>query len=332
MLDTKLILLEGIPGSGKSTTAQFLARQLHRLGIPHKWWYEEEQGHPVYIFDDPESMLRVVDELAAGHYLSVIEKALHRWRSFSSALQASSEVILIDSCLFGYLTWSLFPYNVPVHTIKDYVLEVERILEPCKPALIYTYQKDIGKALRTIVTRRGGETESRFIRAATECAYGKTRALHGFEGMVQYWQDYRAMTDEFFRSLKLKKLSIDNSALDWQAYGRLVADFLNHPLTEPAPRLDSTTLSQLEGFYHSIEDSDPAKPLVQIRCVNGLLIADGLPQTWPQSTLLPFEDKVFDVQSLPFQVRFEEMDSDVRMYLTGPNLLGGAVHHAYVKR
>src|SRR5687767_5330975 len=43
-----LVLVEGLPGCGKSTTAQFLARQLRRAGYRARWHYEEETPHPVF--------------------------------------------------------------------------------------------------------------------------------------------------------------------------------------------------------------------------------------------------------------------------------------------
>jgi len=42
-----LILVEGFPGSGKSTTAQWLARQWQQTGRACRWFYEEQPDHPV---------------------------------------------------------------------------------------------------------------------------------------------------------------------------------------------------------------------------------------------------------------------------------------------
>jgi adenylate kinase family enzyme len=61
-------MIEGIPGSGKSTTAQLIANALLCKGVDHKWWYEEEKGHPVYIYDDYNDIQFIIDDLSSGEF------------------------------------------------------------------------------------------------------------------------------------------------------------------------------------------------------------------------------------------------------------------------
>jgi thymidylate kinase len=49
----ELIFVEGVPGSGKSTTAQFIARRLARSGRPARWFYEEQAPNPFVPEIDP---------------------------------------------------------------------------------------------------------------------------------------------------------------------------------------------------------------------------------------------------------------------------------------
>jgi thymidylate kinase len=326
MVNTNLIMIEGIPGSGKSTTAQFISRIMSSKGYHHKWWYEEEHGHPVYIYDDYKSMQLVVAELTNGNYRDIINSALVRWKEFVTSIQSSSKIIIVDSCFFGYLTWSLFPFDVPKQDILKYIKDVEQIIKPLNPQLIYFYQTDVGAALKKICTRRGGSTEDNFIRASTHSLYGKKLGLDGFEGMVLYWQEYRRIIDEAFRGLDCSKVAIENTEGEWSLYGQKVLEFLDIQQDDDR-QMDDKNYKHLVGSYFANKEglSDSS-----IQIDSGYLVVDGLPQVWTRSMLIPISYNLFHVQSLPIEVRFIE-DKDITMRVNGPSLLDGKVDYSFTK-
>jgi hypothetical protein len=331
MRETKLILVEGLPGSGKSTTAHALARHLTRLGVPIRWWYEEEVGHPVYVFQNLDSLRQVVDDLNQGRYGAVVAAALDQWRRFAAMLAASGEVGLIDSCLFGYLTWTLFPHDRPEAEILAYVAEVERIVAPLNPCLIYFRQEDVARSLRRLVDRRGGSTETLFIQKGTQSTYGRHHRLEGFDGMVAYWTAYRQVTDTAFARSALWKVAIDTTLGDWPAYRQQVLAFLDlAPLAEAAVPAD--VLQRFVGRYAYAERE--AQSSVTVSLEAGSLVLDGLPQVWPRTRLVPTSASTFAVESLPFEARFEEdgRGAVVRMVISGPALLGGRPPAILTKR
>jgi len=52
MVNTRLILLEGLPSTGKSTNADFLRMILERNGVSVKWVHEVAQPHPTSFFNE----------------------------------------------------------------------------------------------------------------------------------------------------------------------------------------------------------------------------------------------------------------------------------------
>ena len=46
-IGSKLIIVEGLTGSGKSIMAHFIARQLQYNRIPASWVHEGEETHPI---------------------------------------------------------------------------------------------------------------------------------------------------------------------------------------------------------------------------------------------------------------------------------------------
>ena len=52
MMDSRLILLEGMPSTGKTTNSRFLQIQLDRSNIDAQWIHEVAMPHPVLFFDE----------------------------------------------------------------------------------------------------------------------------------------------------------------------------------------------------------------------------------------------------------------------------------------
>lgn len=326
-----LILIEGLPGSGKSTMAHFLLRHLATHDVPSIWWYEEVKGHPLYRFDSAASMQRLLDDLAAGDYPRVIAAALDQWRQFVEAVQASDRVVLLDSCLFGYLTWTLFPFNVPLTEIHAYLAEVERIIGGVNPHLIYLHQRDVAAALARICARRGGTTEERLIRNATESPYGKQRRLHGFAGMAALWADYRAFTDDAYARIGFAKRAIENSAGDWKEDEWQAVRFLGLPDLQ-ATDASTDQPERFTGTYRYQENG--VERVCAVLFEGGNLLLDGFSLVWPKNRLIARAEMRFDVESLPFIVTFAEgaFGNIERMILAGPELLSGPVNTIFEKR
>ncbi len=204
MRTTQLILIEGLSGSGKSTMAHYLSRQLTLHKIEHTWEYEENKWHPLYPFHDMPSMQQVLDTLAMENYHLIIDTALELWQQFAEAVQTSEKIVILDGCLFGYLTWTMFPFDISIAAIQTYLAQVEQILHPLNPYLIYLYQNDLAHAIRRKSQRREIEEEP-LIRQAVESLYGKCRNLQGFDGMISYWTEYRHLIDTIFSTIRWAK-------------------------------------------------------------------------------------------------------------------------------
>jgi thymidylate kinase len=323
---TNMILIEGIPGSGKSTMAHFLTRQLDQQGIIYKWWYEEEKWHPLYLFEDADSLEQLFAALAAGHYREIIQATLGKWQELASNLRDTEYVILFDSSLFGYLTWTLFPFGVPIVDIQAYLAQIAGIIYELNPCLIYFHQQDIAANFQRIFARRGGETEVQQIQKVTQSPYAQKYNLQGFTGLVTFWRDYQALTDIAFANLPFVKLALDTTAGEWASYQRQVLDILELPgVAEPF--LSPEEQERFVGKY-AYQDGEQTEVCTIVRG-NDQLFLDDAPQVWAHTRLIPVEHNHFMVESLPFEVQFIE-DANGAIYsmrLIGPEQLFGAVDY-----
>jgi hypothetical protein len=292
-----LILLEGLPGSGKSTTGQ---RLQEHLGV--RWVSEMQPDHPIYAFHDRASLNAMLGDLAAGKHEAVIERAVAKWSAFASSVRESGHTHVLDSCLFGYLTWTLYPhFDVGPAVVRAYLDRVIALLEPLAPRLIYLRPRDLPAALERIRPARGGQMLEGYEKRAVESPFGRKRGLVGFDGLVSYWQAWREIADDLFERLPFAKLALDTTNRDWPAYDTAISAFLAVSPLPPTPRLDREELAGLVGTYVDPADSVTCRITIE----DGTLVAYDLPGAFPRNPLIPAGAGRFQAEAWAFGVLFE---------------------------
>lgn len=229
MRNTRFIFVEGIMGSGKSTTAWFLTEQLQRHGIAARFLLEGPTA------EEPEHPLRVATELPHPNavWLDVtveeyIELSLQKWRIFAREAQEVETVTACDGLLFHGNMTDLMLMNAPIQVLREYIAQVIECISDLNPVVIYFSHPDIARALRKICDTRGSEWEAYQVNWKVLSPYGRERALHGFDGLVQLYQSYCALCEDIFAQLTLLKLAIRNQG-DWVRYYEEILSFLCLP-------------------------------------------------------------------------------------------------------
>ncbi len=341
MRATNLVLFEGIPGSGKSSSAHAVQRQLAAQGTPHRWWYEGEKGHPLYTFDDWKSMDRMIGDVCSGDVARVgrvVQETLHQWRGLAVRLAAGEEVLLFDGMLYGHLGWTMFAGDVPPETIAAYVATAEAEVARVGACLVYFRPDDVRAAIMRITARRGEAWGKNFEQRVGRFPYCLHRGMEGFDGLVGFWQDFRTLTDELFDQSALTKLRITNDAGDWAAYLREVRALLNLP--EPVPDHDDPpgatagTLERFAGTYTCVEGDKTQTATVTLD--QGELFVSGVPHIWRHTRLIPTAGSAnrLAAESLPFCLVFVEDSSATiqEMLVDGPDFVERPILRRFVKQ
>ncbi len=226
MRDTRFIFVEGIMGSGKSTTAWFLTEQLQRHGINARFLLEGPT------LDEPKHPLRVATELPHpnGVWLNVtieeyIALSLRKWRAFAQEARQSETVTACDGLLFHGNMTDLVLMNASPEVLRAYVAQVIETISGLNPVVIYFSHPDITHALRRICDARGSEWEAYQVNWKVLSPYGRERSLHGFDGLVELYQTFCALCEDIFAQLVLPKLAIRNEG-EWARYYEEILSFL----------------------------------------------------------------------------------------------------------
>jgi deoxyadenosine/deoxycytidine kinase len=233
MRETRFIFVEGIMGSGKSTTASFLTEQLQRNEIAARF---VEEGPTV---EEPEHPLRVATAYSHPNAIwldltveEFVATSLRRWHNFVEAVLQDSEVTICNGLLFHGNMTDLLLMNADVSVLHHYVAQIIESLQSFKPVVIYFSHPDVAQAIHRICNERGRKWEAYQVSWKVSSPYGVQRSLHGFDGLVQLYQVYCMICEEIFSSLQLPKLAICNMG-DWETYYRRIHTFLQLPLVPP---------------------------------------------------------------------------------------------------
>jgi hypothetical protein len=239
MIETRLISVDGLSGSGKSTTAQWLEVQLQRRGIRARWVCEYDVPHPLWWYDTFDGQQYIVppwDTTTGGER---IEASVRKWRAFAASAAQSDDVYVIESFPLLNTIGQLLMGDAQPGQLLAHAQEIESLIASLHPAHIYFYQTDVAAALRRILDIRGMETERELIANMERFPYLRRRNLTGFDGVVALWKDIREMSDMIFAGYTASKLSIENSAGDWPHYRAQILEFL-----DTAP--DETIVSEFD--------------------------------------------------------------------------------------
>jgi hypothetical protein len=223
LADHRLVIIEGIMGSGKSTTAQRVAGMLRAAGRAAHAVTEQADPHPVRASDDLADFFRPWQHACAR---KLADMALSKWIRFVAATEAQDAIPVLDGQLFhGDMTHLLLMEGSP-RLIADYVRDLARVIGLLDPLVVYYWQHDVPQAIRQVCEQRGAKWLEYQVHWKLAAPYCVRRRHAGLEGLIALYADYRQLTDRLFEQLPLRKIAIENSGRDYPAYEARIAEAL----------------------------------------------------------------------------------------------------------
>lgn len=191
-MKTKLIIVEGLPGSGKSTTAARIASALGRNGEKTVCVDEGAREHPAdyadYDFPDFETER---------------EKILGKWRSFTE--KADKDTVYVFNCILlqNPMCETMMRFGMEAAASQAYISEIAEIIRPLNPAIVYINPPSAREAVGRVLAGRGEGWLNAVIDYHTSQGYGKRNGLSGYEGYLECLEERRARELSILRSLGL---------------------------------------------------------------------------------------------------------------------------------
>ena len=228
MVATRLIFIEGLPGSGKSTTAEYVASELRRHDVVHHLFRETEPGHPLNVGAElhPTGSTSGARMFAAYTITSFIEESAVRWDAFLGEAQLTEHVYVLDSYPFQNSVRILFQMDVDPTTLASYLSQVYKMVAKLSPALIYLDPGDPARAFRAITQRRGPAWTDYIVGQLTTCPRGLARGLHGVNGAIAAFENYKELLDQLVAHFPFPRLILTDCYRNWGLCYAMIRDFL----------------------------------------------------------------------------------------------------------
>jgi thymidylate kinase len=210
MLNTKLILIEGLPGAGKSTSTAHLGGVLRHHGIACHSFLEEDEFNPIACLD--------------FEIKGLTTKMVHLWRDFAEQATRELGVTIIESRLWQNTALFMFMSDVDLAEIVHFNQQVGKAVAPLSPCLIYLDQDDTEIALRRMYAVRGENWMEWALGETIPYPWFQSRGLKGFAGWVQFFEEWQHVAERLYSDWPYHKIKILNPHEDWaRAYDQMYA-------------------------------------------------------------------------------------------------------------
>jgi hypothetical protein len=214
----QLIVVDGLSGSGKTTTCHWLEQQFQQRQLALHAVYEADVPHPLHwwhYWNGAHHQAPDFDRVSPTHYM---QTSIEKWTQFIDYVRQSDEIVVVEGVLYCLAVWFFLQGDAAAQDIAAYIHQVEAIMTPVTPLLIYLRQDTIAEHTRKVWSSRGATLEHELIANMERTRYFRRRQLCGFDGVVALWQDTQALTDDLFAKHQLSKLAIEVTQGTWEAY------------------------------------------------------------------------------------------------------------------
>ncbi|MGN0599234.1 MAG: hypothetical protein ACI4JK_05000 [Oscillospiraceae bacterium] len=201
-MKTNLIIVEGLPGCGKSTAAAMIAEKLNEKGKRVVCVDEGVREHPAdyadYDFPDFETER---------------EKILGKWQSFTE--NADKDTIYVFNCIFlqNPMCETMMRFGMSEEASLKYIKEISEIIKPLNPIIIYIDLPDIKATIDSVLDERGNDWLNAVIDYHTSQGYGKQNNLSGYDGYIKCLEERKIRELNILKSIDIENYTVNRDMI-----------------------------------------------------------------------------------------------------------------------
>jgi len=289
MGNSKLIIVAGMSGCGKSTTAQHLSKQYTQNGIKHLWLHEEIENHPIREGEFKVGCLNTAEGMAAN-----VADMFDRWTKLANVIEKSDCVYVMEGCLYQMIIRYFFTANYPLDKITEFYDRIMEIIAKLNPTIVFLYRDNVEASFQQAFEVRGERWKSIILDPEGD-GYFATHEYKGDESTYAMYEHYQQVANSMFERYQGRKIKINTLNCDWSRHHHRLCDYLGlcyYPPQTPPPLANP---EQYCGRY--VLETDGRINTVTIKAVNGDLYCQM--SWWTNMKLIYLGSNEFEALSFP---------------------------------
>lgn len=246
----QLILVEGLPCSGKSTTAQYIADALHIRNIdegsgnhPADYEYHAHltpsalasfsDAEQAEIMQSAEAECGGVTVPLAPFQGELLQKLmqykiydalpwdiehpvmLHKWETFVSEVHDGERFVFNCVFLQNPMCETMLRFGFDTLESAAYIKEIADIIRPLRPLVVYLRCDAIERNIIRAYPERGEAWMQSVIQYHCAGAYGKQHELQGFSGYISALRERQERELEILEGLDIDRIILNNPQRNW---------------------------------------------------------------------------------------------------------------------
>ena len=200
----QILHIEGIFGSGKTTSSADLADRFNTEGIRASWYLEEAKDHPI----SPEHVRR---DSRKPDYLGVLLRA---WEDFLR--QSSAHWCVLDGYAFQNTVRFLFEQRYPRSVVDSYFRDWV-LLGGERHRLVYLFVHSPREHVQGLIALRGTDWANKVASYIEQTPLGRQHNMRGVLGLIDYVDQYQALCLELLANSQLRKVIVPAKVKEWTA-------------------------------------------------------------------------------------------------------------------
>lgn len=243
----RLVIVEGLPCSGKSTASKYIADS-----IGARYFDEGCGDHPAdYEFhafvknselssfsSEEQAKIRQAAVRRADGYVIPLngfggglferlvrykiydnlpweterEVMLDKWREFAGVVRPDERYVFNCVLLQNPMCETMMRFGFDIKTSEEYIGSICDIIRPLDPFVVYLRCDDIKNTIKKAAAERGDEWLGAVIDYHCSGAYGKANRLTGFDGYIKALEERQRREMQILHDLNVKYMIADSPA------------------------------------------------------------------------------------------------------------------------